>query len=251
MSTHYRLILAFLLIGMTVPIGIAPADTQQLERLNVGDMRLYYTTHSPGALHHRGKPLIESLYFYTAVKAETGKHIEGFNFYRNEDGRLKFDKEQIEGGYRLRWTNQRHIYSSLTRRTDRLAGQATMTLTMTGDECALRYQGKIEPNPGYGEQQEHGRDEADVNLDSPLALRLSPWTQPLRPRRPDTPVGPIGGDSWRPGTRCCCSRSPGCSCCGWRSGSCLACCSTSHPATTHVRLTPGARQSAPRQRWRV
>jgi len=126
-------------------------QTTQLQRLNVGDFRAYFTANAPGSLQYRTTPLIEGAYFYTAVKTGAGNMIEGFNFSRNEDGLLQFGREKIEGGYRLTWKNKRWIYDPPTRKTDRLAGEATVTLTLTAVECSLRYQGKIEPNVGFGE----------------------------------------------------------------------------------------------------
>ena len=133
------------------PLHSQAAQTKQLERLRLGRFQLAYTPNGPGELRAGGKPLVRGMYFYTAVRSETGKMIEGFNFRRDEDGQLVFRKDQTRTGYRLTWSNRRYIYVKPHRRTDRLAGAATVTLTLSQDEIAVRYQGRIEPNPGFGE----------------------------------------------------------------------------------------------------
>jgi len=139
---------------ITLPVVLAlcgSAAPSDLERLQVGDFRLYYTPHAAQSIHYKGSPIVNRMYFYTAVKPDTGKYIEGFNFRRNEDGFLTFAKERIDGGYRLTWHNKRYIYETATRRTDQIAGEATVTLTIADGEVLVRHQGKIEPNKGFGE----------------------------------------------------------------------------------------------------
>ena len=139
------------LVGLACPDRAAGAESQQLQRLAFGDFRLHYTTHSPQYILYRGKPLVKRIYFYTAVKSESGKMIEGFNFRRDEDGFLHFEKATTDDGVRLTWRNQRFVRAAPNRPAGKLAGEATVTLTLTKGQIHLRHQGRIEPNPGFGE----------------------------------------------------------------------------------------------------
>ena len=146
-------IAAISLLSLCVgPFGSSHAgESKQLERLRVGNLCLYHTAHGPTKLLYNGEPLIEGMYFYTAVKSASGRMIEGFNFRRNEDGFMTFGKEEIAGGQRLTWYNKRHVRERPTRPKGKLAGEGTLTLTLTGDGITVRCQGTIEPNPGFGE----------------------------------------------------------------------------------------------------
>ena len=127
------------------------AEAKHLERLSVGRLRLYYTNQGPASLQYGGKDLIRGMYFYTSVKEESGQMIEGFNFRRDEDGLLAFRKEAVDGGQLLTWYNKRHVHPGRPPRKAGLAGEATVTCTITGDQLEVRYKGKIEPNVGFGE----------------------------------------------------------------------------------------------------
>lgn len=127
------------------------AEAKHLERLSVGRLRLYYTNQGPASLHYGGRDLIRGLYFYTSVKDEGGRMIEGFNFRRDEEDALRFSKETIEGGQLLTWYNRRHVHLGRPPKRAGLAGEATVTLKITGDQVEMRYKGKIEPNVGFGE----------------------------------------------------------------------------------------------------
>jgi len=137
-------------LGLATPTQCAD-DTAQLSRLNVGQLRLYYTDNAPGSIHYQGKPAIPRVYFYTSVKTETGRMIEGFNFYRNADGNLSFAQEAIPGGHRLTWRNKKYVRARPNAAPQGLAGEGSVTLTITPTEVSVRYQAKIEPNEGFGE----------------------------------------------------------------------------------------------------
>ena len=149
--THSHSFLAVSICIVTVLHTAPAAETTQLKRLSCANLRLYYTAQGPSSLLYNGSTLIKHIYFYTSVKSETGKMIEGFNLRRDEDGHRAFQKEKVDGGHRLTWHNKRYIYTRPTRRTDRLAGEATVTLAIAQNELSIRYQAKIEPNVGFGE----------------------------------------------------------------------------------------------------
>ena len=152
MHGRRRLNYALVLVVWLGGIHLAKAQTQALQRLPVGPFRIYYTGNSPNSVMVNGKQLIGGIYFYTAVEPPSGTLIEGFNFSRNEDGQLRFTREELADGPRLVWQNSRRVRDPKTRQAGALAGAATVTLTATqGGELTIRYQADIKPNPGFGE----------------------------------------------------------------------------------------------------
>ena len=130
---------------------VQAAEAKHLERLSVGRLRLYYTSQGPSSLQYGGRDLIRGMYFYTSVKEESGRMIEGFNFRRDEEDALSFRKEVVDGGQLLTWYNKRYVHLGRPPKRAGLAGEATVTLRITGDQVEVRYKGKIEPNVGFGE----------------------------------------------------------------------------------------------------
>jgi len=190
--------LCCLLLAATLP-GHA-ADEQALQRLDVGDLRLYYTGLSPSGIHYRGEPLIQGLYLYTAVQEPDGKLIEGFNFRRNEDGLLRFTDEKLLDGRRLTWENTRYLRRA-TGRSDKPAGTCRIVLTLTPNEITMQCTGKMEPNPGFGEIGFFvpeailtGGDQAQWTATLPGGKQLAGKL----PRPEDTPTNiALGLQSWR------------------------------------------------------
>ena len=142
-----RTIFILLLLAASVSMG-----QQKVQRLEAAPFRIYHTPNSPSRILYQGQDLVTGLYAYTAIRpGGKGRGIEGFNFRRDEDGKRKMRRRQVEGGVELSWENERTIRAKGNPMHGQVAGRMTITLTARGDEVTLRWKGSIEPATGFGE----------------------------------------------------------------------------------------------------
>jgi hypothetical protein len=137
-----------------IPIALvlcAGSFGSEVRRQKEGDLQLEYSKAFPSSLSWRGKPLISPFYFHATTVDPNGKTVEGFNFARDFEGLRQCGQKKVAGGTEVFWYNKKHVYFRKGGKTDQLAGEATVTLILTGEGVKARYVGEMPPHQGGGE----------------------------------------------------------------------------------------------------